>query len=461
MRYTESEILELKRSTSELKEGIISIVSILNKHHAGELIFGITSKGIVKGQEVSEKTIRGISQKISNSIEPKIYPQINKSVINGSDCIIVRFVGDELLYYVNGKAYLRVGDEDLQMSSKEIEKRILNKINLKWDSKISKSSVKNVDELLLQTYIKDSMNSGRISFDYTTKEKVLQKLELIDDGKLLNAGNILFCANSLLEVQTAVFAGKDKITFLDINNLEGSLLKMLFYSENYIKEHINWRADLSAGTRKEIPEIPIRAINEALVNSFCHRDYQILESNKIAIYTDRIDIWNPGNFTSEMNPLDFVKCELPSVLRNPKIARLLYYNEKIEKWGSGLKRIYEECKKYNVKVEFKNVGHGFSVIFYRRKSNANPKKIKHKSEANPKQIRSKSEANPNTFEDRLKWIIVVLNKNGKIKSKDIESKFGVHRDTVIEDLKSLKDQIVKKGAGSNVWYELKEGNNEN
>jgi len=36
----ESETLELKRSTSELKEAVISIVSILNKHQNGELYFG-------------------------------------------------------------------------------------------------------------------------------------------------------------------------------------------------------------------------------------------------------------------------------------------------------------------------------------------------------------------------------------------------------------------------------------
>ena len=37
----ESETVEFKRTTSELKEAIISIVGILNKHGSGELYFGI------------------------------------------------------------------------------------------------------------------------------------------------------------------------------------------------------------------------------------------------------------------------------------------------------------------------------------------------------------------------------------------------------------------------------------
>jgi hypothetical protein len=36
--------LELKKSTAELNEAINSIVSILNKHGSGKLIFGIGQK---------------------------------------------------------------------------------------------------------------------------------------------------------------------------------------------------------------------------------------------------------------------------------------------------------------------------------------------------------------------------------------------------------------------------------
>jgi len=47
----ESEKLELKTSTSGLKEAIISIVAILNKHQKGRVIFGIKNSGQVIGQK--------------------------------------------------------------------------------------------------------------------------------------------------------------------------------------------------------------------------------------------------------------------------------------------------------------------------------------------------------------------------------------------------------------------------
>ena len=63
----ESEILEFKKTTAELKEGVISIVAILNKHGGGELYFGIRNDGMPVGQMVSDKTLRDVSQAISTT----------------------------------------------------------------------------------------------------------------------------------------------------------------------------------------------------------------------------------------------------------------------------------------------------------------------------------------------------------------------------------------------------------
>ena len=92
----ESEILELKTSTSELKEAIISIVAILNKHQKGELYFGVKNNGEVLGQTVTENTIRQISQTISDNIESKIFPKINEIILEGKHCVHVEFSGENV-----------------------------------------------------------------------------------------------------------------------------------------------------------------------------------------------------------------------------------------------------------------------------------------------------------------------------------------------------------------------------
>jgi predicted HTH transcriptional regulator len=54
-------------------------------------------------------------------------------------------------------------------------------------------------------------------------------------------------------------------------------------------------------------------------------------------------------------------------LRNPLIAETMYKSKDIERWGSGIKRIHDECVASGVKVEFKRLKTGFVVVFYRPK----------------------------------------------------------------------------------------------
>ncbi|MHB2153650.1 RNA-binding domain-containing protein [Calditrichota bacterium GD2] len=103
MILKESETVELKRSTSSLKQALISISAILNKHGGGELYFGVENSGQVGGQQVTESTLRQISQKISEGIEPKIFPLIEKVNLQGKVCIRIQFEGRERPYLRNPK----------------------------------------------------------------------------------------------------------------------------------------------------------------------------------------------------------------------------------------------------------------------------------------------------------------------------------------------------------------------
>ena len=108
INFLESEVMEFKKTTSELKEAIVSIVSILNKHQSGKLYFGIKDNGEIVGQDVSSKTLREVSKTISENIEPKIYPTVNKIKLDDKECILVEFEGDDIPYLAFGRAYMRV-----------------------------------------------------------------------------------------------------------------------------------------------------------------------------------------------------------------------------------------------------------------------------------------------------------------------------------------------------------------
>ena len=434
MKFKESETVEFKKSTAELKEATIAIAAILNKHSGGRIYFGIKNDGTVIGQNIGENTVREISQSVTDNIEPRIYPEIKTSKIKGQSCIMVAFSGTARPYFAFGRAYMRVGDENKQLTVRELETLILrkHKETAEWEKLSSNRKISDVNVRVLKNYIARANQTGRIDFKFQNTESVLRKLGLLAGNRLLKSAEILFCDNNSLEVQAAVFAGTDKLTFLDIKKLEGNIFDLLDRSEKYISERLNWRVQFGKLEREEIPEVPLNALREALVNSFSHRDYSNPKGNEIAVFKDRIEIYNPGNFPEGYTPEDFIKGKERSILRNPLTAEILYKSKEIEKWGSGLKRIYDECKTFSVPVEFKTLKSGFLVVFYRK----------------PEWAVRESEGLNEGLNEGLKSLVSAVSSHPGIMAKDLKERLNRPIKTVERQIKILTDKKLIERRGS-------------
>ena len=451
----ETETLEFKKSTGELKEAMNSISAILNKHQQGEIYFGVKPDGTVIGQVVTEESLREVSQKIKNSIEPKIYPEVKKVVMDGRDCIYVKFEGSQTPYFAFGVAKIRVADEDLTMSPQELADYIRkgDKEENRWENLVSNKFVDDVDEELLKKYTNQA-DVGRIAIEYTDKRTVLNQLELSEGNNLINAGKVLFADDLIQDIQMAIFATNERLTFNDIQRHHGPVLKLVDIAENYIKSNIHWRVEFT-GTlqRTEIPEIPVDAIREALLNSFCHKDYATGQSNEVAIYKNRIEIYNPGSFPEGFEPQDFIDRPERPIRRNPKIARILYYSKDIESFGTGLKRIADACEKARVRYEFKKLKSGFVVCFYRSG--------KSEDKSTDKTVKSTDKVRINTDKLNLsqKKIVEFTLENGKVTNKDVQQLLGVKDSRALKVLKELveTDVIVKQGKLKGSYYTIKDG----
>ncbi len=117
----ETETLEFKKTTGEMKEAMISISSILNKHGIGTLYFGVKPNGDVFGQDVSESSLRDVSRSIYESIRPQIYPAIEEIILGGKHLIKVEFNGNNTPYSAAGRYYLRTADEDREVTPEELK----------------------------------------------------------------------------------------------------------------------------------------------------------------------------------------------------------------------------------------------------------------------------------------------------------------------------------------------------
>src|SRR3989344_1622216 len=300
MEFKESETIELKTSTAELEEAIIAICAILNKHRKGELYFGIKNNGIIIGQDVSDKTLRDISKTISDNIEPKIFPIVKEVEIDGRKCVYVKFEGNEIPYFANGRAYVRVGTENKQVSAQELKNLIKRENKDRWDLNICKDArISDIDPETINKFLKLVGESKRISIEKEEIDLILRKLELIKNDKLTNAAILLFGKNpsrffNNSMVKCGRFRGVTKEEFIDMKDFEGNLFECLEKSIDFIKNHLKLSAKIKGLLRKEKWEIPIEALREAIINALIHRDYFSTGFVYIKIYDPEIVIANPG-----------------------------------------------------------------------------------------------------------------------------------------------------------------------
>ena len=122
----ETELIEFKKSTGELKEGIISLASMLNKNGKAVLYFGIRNDGEVIGQQIGDRTMREVSQGIANAIKPQIIPEIIMELCDNKNIIKVTAEGDEKPYSAYGKYYMRSADEDREITPQQLRNLMLS-----------------------------------------------------------------------------------------------------------------------------------------------------------------------------------------------------------------------------------------------------------------------------------------------------------------------------------------------
>jgi ATP-dependent DNA helicase RecG len=333
----ETETIEFKKSLAELGEGLNSMAAILNKHGGGELWFGIRNDGRPVGMDVSETTLRKVSQAIAAHIEPKIYPEVFKVILDGKSCVRVTFSGSEKPYYAHGRAYMRVADEDRQLSAKEIESIILrkNRSDRGWDAEPIQGPFK-PDTAKLRAFVR------RSGLTWSNAQGALENLGLYVDGHYLNAARVFFAKPPTLTLRCAVFATPSTSTIIDQHDFTGDILTLIEEAKKYILKNIRIGMRLDGLVRVDVPEIDREAFREAIINAFCHRDYRDPDEVRIAIFPDRVEVRNPGTLMEGVT-LRTLKTAKVSRRRNPLIADLLRRIQLIEAWGRGIPLILEKA----------------------------------------------------------------------------------------------------------------------
>ena len=367
----ESETLEFKKTTGELDKAMDNIASMLNKHGHGTLYFGVSPSGDVTGQQVSASSLDDVAKKIKAAIKPMIYPEIKQEILESKSIIRVDFSGTEKPYSSFGRYYKRVFDRTEEMTPDELKRMMAETDRTSyWENNLTEYGLEALDTVALEEFYKRAVSCGRLEEMTVFDEKeFLTALGLYEHGYLTNAGFYLFSNMKPVVLKLAVYVTDDRINFSDIYRAEDNIFNLIRKGFSYIKEHINWHVESGSGpSRIEVPEIPIDAVREIVVNSFAHADYRGISENEIDITPKRLEIYNPGEFPTGLSPEMFAKQRIRSMPRNKVILNTLYKSKDVEIFGSGFRKVYALCDKYDVRTEFSSENGGFSFTFYRDKS---------------------------------------------------------------------------------------------
>lgn len=185
------------------------------------------------------------------------------------------------------------------MISKEYEEN--------WCDKLTSCTIADVKEECLLKFYENATECGRLPKIGFNKETLLIQHNLLRNSFLTNAGVMLFGNSNPITLKLVVFATSERITILDMKTIKGNIFKLINESMNFVIKNIRWKViiDGESPQRREVPEIPLVALREVIINSFAHARYDGNVQHEIDIYSNRISITNPGSFANEFTPNDF------------------------------------------------------------------------------------------------------------------------------------------------------------
>jgi ATP-dependent DNA helicase RecG len=321
--------------------------------YGGTIVFGIEDKMDEPSPE----------QKIPDGLPAKVQKQVQSRTVNVSVIPQLRIAenGGELLELLvqrnataiaatsNGRYYIRIDDDCKPIMPDELSRLLSDKGAFVWETsthmRIKQSEY---DSSKLQQFVDDIQRSNRVSGFVKNKsnEELLEHYLFVSEGYLTNLG-ILWIGKREHRARL-LFA--PSVQFIKYNEDEQKVNKILWddYSLNpkelilaILNDIPDWKEGIEVADgifRKNILNYEESVIRELVANALVHRPYTIRGDIFINLFSDRLEIHNPGLMPLGVTPENILH---KSVQRNPHLAKVFYDLLLMEKEGSGYDKIYE------------------------------------------------------------------------------------------------------------------------
>lgn len=352
----ESLTVEFKSDRKKLSDAEIfeAVVAFANTE-GGDLYLGIEDDGEVTGVHKLHESVTTVSAFIANNTMPPVsvraeiiedkYPVLKISVPKSYSGIVATISGKTIhrRLKANGEP------ENIPLYPSMFATRLSDLRLLDYSAMpLLQSSIKEFDPIEVERL-------KRLITAYNGEKNLL---DLADEDLYKALGLVREQNNTLYPTITGILlVGKTDaikrhvpthaavfqvLEGTEVKNNDDLVLPLLQTIErlNNSLEARNPEEEIQMGLfRMSIPEFDKRAIREALVNAFSHRDYSKMGRVRVTVNDDGLTIANPGGFIEGVSISNLLTAEPHG--RNPQLADALKRIGLAERTGRGIDRIYE------------------------------------------------------------------------------------------------------------------------
>ena len=455
---TESNSLEYKREIpSDDRKWLKTVVAFANGK-GGQIVFGIDDEThMVVGVAIDNiaRTVDRITDTIMTNCSPQIIPDVRVDTIKDQYVIVVEIqAGQNTPYYltkygIEDGTYIRAAASTRLAASHIRLELALRSRGLSYDQYPAPHQHPATEQEIQQLCTQIAKRSKK-GFSVTQEHLISWGLITPNEKGQLQP-SIAYCllvrphCLHFARIQCAVFLGNDRSHFLDSTELSGSACDVAEEAVNYVLKNTHIEYNINNLYREELYEIPLPALREVIVNAILHRNYLSPSFIQIAIHPDRVEFFSPGALHGTMTKERMLRGNSSS-LRNPLLADIFHRMNIVERWGSGIGRIFATCKEAGMMPPEYDVDEmGVTVIFRRKQS------VRLQDKISTSQTPAKSRRSTNLREEEL---FDFIRRNPDCTYSLILKTFDISRRTLTNRLNSLMKQgkIQRSGSARNACW---------
>lgn len=427
----ESDTLEFKKTTAEKEAAMKTLCGMLNGS-GGRVLIGVTEAGKVRGQMISDATLKELSQAYTQFEPPAAIRQMRVPLASGQEVFVIDVdPSPSAPHTFHGRAYRRINSTTSVMPQPEYQRRLLERDHstLRWENRIAPGSPA-LDMAEVGWMLRDAVAASRLDSPITDPAQALERLKLTGPAGVTQAAVVAFAVDPFPDypqcaLRMARFKGITKAEFVDQQQLTSHAFKLLREADIFLRRHLPVAGRFESGVMERIDEplFPPLALREALVNAFIHRDYSIVGGAvSVAVYDDRLEIISTGTLPFGLTAADLVR-DHQSRPRNPLLADLFYRRGLIEKWGRGTQKIIDLCVEAGHPAPQFEERAGDVVVRFIPSGYVPPHRIEH------------------NLTERQRQILFILRDGKPIRAEEIRTQIApdLPERTLRHDLKSLQE----------------------